>query len=117
MDALLMNVRYVGSGHHKRSPGDYGFERTNPRPTKSLCDLRRAITLEEAKSLLQAGIRKKMISVPLDNGFPKYIWSVSDSGDVFEAKTHQNTLGMYHGYPLEGEDDMREYVLKMWAER
>lgn len=117
MDALLMNASYVGSGHHKRNPGDYGLERTNPRPTKSLCDLSRAISLEEAKSLLQAGIRKKMISVPLDNGFPKYIWSVSDSGEAFEAKSHQNTLGMYHGYPLEGEDDMREYVLKMWAER
>lgn len=114
---LLKNARYVGSGHHKRSPGDYGLERTNPRPTKSLCDLSRSMTLEEARSLLQAGIRKKMISVPLENGFPKYIWSVSGSGEAFEAKTHQNSPGMYHGYPLEVEDDMREYVLKMWAER
>jgi hypothetical protein len=37
---LLKRARYVGSGHHKRCPADYGLERTNPRPTRSLCDLR-----------------------------------------------------------------------------
>jgi len=33
-------VRYVGSGHHKRNPADYGLTRTSLRPTQSLCDLR-----------------------------------------------------------------------------
>ena len=33
-------VRYVGSGHHKRNPADYGLTRTSLRPTQSFCDLR-----------------------------------------------------------------------------
>ena len=58
-----------------------------------------------------------MVSPLGNDGFPKYIWSVADDGEVYEAKTHPNTPGQYHGYPLEGEDDMRSYVSRLWAER
>ena len=116
-EALLGRVRYVGSGHHKRNPLDYGFERTNPRPTKSLCDASRPIKLAEADELLKAGIKKGMVSRLGDDGLPKYIWSVSDYGEAFEAKTHPNTPGQYHGYPLEAEDDMRRRVLEAWSKR
>lgn len=33
-NALMGAVRYVGSGHHKRNPVDYGLLRANPRPTE-----------------------------------------------------------------------------------
>jgi hypothetical protein len=114
---LLKRVRYVGSGHHKRCPADYGLERTNPRPTSSLCDVSRTITLSEATSLLRKCIKRKMVSRLLQDGLPKYVWSVSDAGEVFEAKTHPNTAGIYHGYPLEEQDDMRARVLKTWTQR
>lgn len=114
---LLKKARYVGSGHHKRYPADYGLERTNPRPASSLCDLSRAITLHEATSLLRQGIRKKMVSKLQQDGLPKYVWSVSSAGEVFEAKTHPNTAGIYHGYPLEEQDDMRKCVLRTWTQR
>jgi hypothetical protein len=58
------------------------------------------ILLAEAQDLLNAGILKAMISRPLEDGFPKYVWSVSAKDEVFEAKTHPNTPGQYHGYPL-----------------
>lgn len=51
LDDVEARARYVGSGHHKRKPLDYGFARTNPRPTKSLCDFKRVIKLAEAQSL------------------------------------------------------------------
>lgn len=110
-------ARYVGSGHHKRNPADYGLPRTNPRPTKSLCDLERVIPLEEAKSLVVAGIRCGLVSEIRKDGFPKYIWSVSERGEVFEAKTDANGTGEYHGYPLEDEDAMHVYVKSVWEER
>lgn len=116
-ESLLDRVRYVGSGHHKRNPLDYGLERTNPRPTKSLCDANRSIKFAEAEALLKAGIKKAMASRLREDGLPKYIWSVSESGEAFEAKTHPNTLGQYHGYPLEAEDDMRRRVLEAWRQR
>lgn len=117
VDRLIREVRYIGSGHHKRNPADYGFDRANPRPTKSLCDANRVITLAEAQNLIKRGISKGMFSSPQEGGLPKYIWSISEAGEVFEAKTHPNTLGMYHGYPLEDEDDMRDYISQMWSAR
>ena len=114
---LERTARYVGSGHHKRDPANYGFLRTNPRPTKSLCDLERVIPIEEAKALVVAGIRWGLISGIREDGFPKYIWSVSGRGEVFEAKTDANGTGEYHGYPLEGEDAMYLYVKSVWEER
>lgn len=55
-EQLAARVRYVGSGHHKRSPADYGMDRTSPRPTKSLCDAAKLVTLDEARRLLREGI-------------------------------------------------------------
>lgn len=117
VERLEKNARYIGSGHHKRSPADYGFERTNPVPTKSLCDLNGVVTLGEAQALMLSGIKKKMISPILADGFPKYIWSLTDDGRVYESKTHPNTPGQYHGYPLEKDDDTREYILGEWKKR
>lgn len=115
--SIADRIIYEGSGHHKRYPADYGLERTNPRPTKSLCDLTRTILLAEARQLLYEGILRAMMSEPAGTGYPKYIWSVTRDGVVYEAKTHPNTPGRYHGYPLEREDDMKAYVSKIWAER
>ena len=58
-----------------------------------------------------------MTSYLLEDGLPKYVWSVSEAGEAFEAKTHPNTPGQYHGYPLESEDDMRQRVLDAWGRR
>lgn len=114
---LAARVQYAGSGHHKRNPADYNLERTNPRPTKSLCDAVKPVSLAEAQQLLREGILKGMVSAIGADGFPKYVWSVSIDGVVYEAKTHPNTPGRYHGYPLEGEDNMRSYVTNIWIER
>lgn len=116
-EQLKQSVLYVGSGHHKRHPADYGLPRANPRPTKSLCDLERAILLDEAKELLATGIKYGLFSNPRKDGFPKFIWSVSERGEVFEAKTDANGTGEYHGYPLEDEDVMHGYVKSIWKER
>lgn len=115
--ALTKKIRYVGSGHHKRYPADYGFERVNPRPIKSMCDLVRHISLNEATSLLESGVRRCMVSEFGYDGVPKFIWSVDEFGEVYESKTDPNTLGDYHGYRLEEEDDMRGYVRQFWDSR
>lgn len=114
---LAARVRYVGSGHHKRNPADYGLERTSPRPTKSLCDGERPLKLEEARELLRTGILRGMISELAETGFPQYVWCVSPEGKAYEARTDPKRPGDYHGYPIEDEDDMRRYVKKVWEER
>ena len=117
LDELAERVLYVGSGHHKRSPADYGLERTQPRPTKSLCDKQRTISFDEAKGMLKQGAHCGMISSLRYGEFPKYIWFVAEDYQVFEAKTDQSAPGQYHGYPLEPNDSFRDIVLKAWKEQ
>lgn len=116
IESLMAKARYVGSGHHKRFPLDYGFERTNPVPTKSLCDGVRPVRLNEAQDLLEQGLRAKMVS-RIENGFPKYVWTVAADGVVYEAKCDPDAPGRYHGYPLEHEKDVRDYIATEWKRR
>ena len=113
--ALAGRLTYVGSANHKRQPGDYGFHPpTNPRPSKSLCDARRCVLLGEAQALMQKGILKGMISTWFVGDVPKYVWSVDEFGEAFEAKIGRDG---YHGYRLESDDTMRDIVLREWALR
>lgn len=114
-EALLDALTYVGSAHHKRTPGDYGFQPpTNPRPAKSLCDGHRIILKAEAQQLLVDGVRKGMFSEFSDGTRPKYIWCVDGDGRTYEAKSDRDG---YHGYVLGEDDDMRDVVLKEWKKR
>jgi hypothetical protein len=114
---LARVVKYAPSGHHKRNPADYGLDRTSPRPTKSLCDLRRIIPLAESKAMVRKGILCGMISDFFFGAYPKFVWCVDKDGEVYEAKTDAVTPGAYHGYRLEEEDDIRDAVLAVWNER
>jgi hypothetical protein len=116
-EALLKAARYVGSALHKRTPSTYGFHPpTNPRPHKSLCDDVRAIPLDEAQRLFEEGVEKGMVSTFREGGLPKYVWSVDESGEAYEAKLGNDG---YHGYRLseETEPDMRKLILREWAAR
>ncbi len=118
-DALAGRLRYVGSANHKLHPGNYGFTPPqNPRPSKSPCDEFRPILLGEAATLFRRGIELGMISPPTAGGAPKYVWSVGDNGEVFEAKSYGDGSAGYHGYRLDGDDRaMRAHVLKEWKRR
>ena len=76
-----------------------------------------AIPLKEAKAMMMQGISFGMVSDYAFGEFPKYIWSVGGDGEVYEAKTDETTPGIYHGYRLEEEDDMRVHVKQVWKER
>lgn len=110
-------LTYVGSALHKTRPGDYGFQPpVNPRPWKSICDGGRIILLAEARRLFRKGILRGMINDFPDGEIPKYVWSVDESGEVFEAKISPGTV-TYKGYRLEEEDSMRTVVLREWNRR
>lgn len=115
--SLLAATRYVGSALHKRIPSNYGFHPpTNPRPHKSLCDDLRPVSSQEAQCLFAAGVGKSMISTHREGQLPKYIWSVDELGEAYEAKLGNQG---YHGYRLneEGEKAMRTLVLREWSLR
>jgi len=116
-ESLLASARYVGSALHKHTPSDYGFHPpTNPRPHKSLCDDLRPLPYPEARALFVAAIRKGMVSTHREGDLPKYVWSVDDQGEVYEAKIGNDG---YHGYRLDRESEgaMRSLVLREWGLR
>lgn len=118
-ESLAKTLVYVGSANHKLHPGNYGFQPPqNPRPSKSPCDAKRSVLLEEATALFRRGIELGMMSTLIESGVPKYVWSVDEFGEVYEAKTRPERETEYHGYRIgEDERDMRAYVLKEWKNR
>lgn len=116
-ELLLRVSRYVGSALHKSKPANYGFHPPiNPRPHKSLCDDKRSIPLQEAQRLFESGIRKGMVSTHREGNLPKYVWSVDEQGEAYEAKLGNEG---FHGYRLneENESAMRNLVLHEWTVR
>lgn len=113
----LNRAHYVGSPKHKSRPADYGFQPpVSPRRSASLCDDRRPVLLREATKLFRAGIRLGMVSKPLDNGLPKYVWSVDDNGEAYEAILGGDGPN-YHGYRLKHDDANRAAVIAEWNKR
>ena len=119
-DEILSNLnraRYVGSPKHKSRPADYGFQPpVSPRWSASLCDDRRPVPLREATRLFRAGIRLGMMSKPLDHGLPKFVWSVDDDGEAYEAILGSDGPN-YHGYRLKRGAANRAAVIAEWNER
>ena len=116
--ALVARCRYVGAAFHKLKPADYGLAPPRaPRPGKSVCDDLRPLVKSEAEALLAAGIRRGMVSDFGPDSAPKYIWAVDEHGEVYEAKTKPPHGTAYHGYRLGGDDDFRDYVLRVWRAR
>ncbi len=70
----------------------------------------------EALEILRCGIAMGMFSEPGPDGLPKYVWSLDDTGETYEAKLIPGTKN-YKGYRFEEEDPMRADVLKSWKRR
>jgi hypothetical protein len=115
---LSRRVTYGGNPEHKRSPGDYNLTPpAQPRPGKTLCDGNRQILKDEALDLLRNGLQKGMFC-PFEHGsWPQNIWSISDTGEIFEAQIENPTLGTYHGYPVPADDDFRRTIRYEWERR
>lgn len=109
---------YNVSPYHKRNPRDFGLTPpASPRPGKTLCDAAGAVTQDRARSLLASGFLKGTVSEQRRNDWPKNVWAVSESRQVFEAQLENERQGVYHGYPLQHDDDFREAILKAWDRR
>ncbi|MBF0460505.1 MAG: hypothetical protein HQL87_03835 [Magnetococcales bacterium] len=115
LDELAGRVGYGGNPEHKRHPGDFGLTPpSQPRPDKALCDDAGIFTRLEATRLLQAGVRKGLISLQKRNGWPQNIWAVNEQGIPFEAQLENAEQGQYHGYPMPEADPLRHTVLERW---
>jgi hypothetical protein len=117
LEALAAKVFYEGHPHHKANPLDYELTPpAAPRANKNLCDKAGLIRRAEAQRKLERGIREGLVSSEWNgDGFPQRVWSVDDSGLVFESKHSEK--GRYHGFPLDHTDAFTKSVLKHRASK
>jgi hypothetical protein len=97
LDRLAEGVSYEFSQFHRCGPdGPPAKKRTKPA---SHCP--RAWREREAVKAIGNAIRARHISISCTNeGYPRSVWH--KEGEVwYEAKTHNNAGGRYHGYPVE----------------
>lgn len=115
---LSRRVSYGGNPEHKRSPGDYNLTPpAQPRPGKTLCDGDRQILKDEALDLLKEGLQKGMFCSFEHGSWPQNIWSISNTGEIFEAQIENPMQGTYHGYPVPADDDFRRTIKYEWERR
>jgi hypothetical protein len=99
------------------NPGEFGLTPpASPRQGKSLCDVAQIFKRHEALSLLQEGMRKGLVSDREVQGWPKNVWSVTESGIPMEAQLENATTGGYHGYPMPESDPLAAEVLARWRQ-
>lgn len=92
---MASTVSYGGNPEHKRNPGDFGLTPpAAPRLDKTLCDEVQIFERTAATEHLRRGILRGLVSeVPL-GGWPRNIWSVTDSGEPLEAQLENSTQGV-----------------------
>ncbi|MBF0401028.1 MAG: hypothetical protein HQL90_09710 [Magnetococcales bacterium] len=117
LNRLAERSGYGGNPEHKRNPGNFGLTPPNSlRPDKALCDDAGIFTRSEEAELLQAGIRRGLVSVQEKGEWPQNVWAVNAQGVPLEAQLENAGLGTYHGYPMPERDPFRQEVLDRWQE-
>lgn len=107
---LSAKVVYVGSGFHKRNPGDFGLAiPAQPRPNKTLCDAVHISARRMAQQLLENGVKRSL--------FLFSIWAVAPGDIALEAQLDNVERATYHGYPMLGEDPLAKEVLRRCNEQ
>jgi len=110
-------VAYGGNPEHKKNPGDFGLTPpSDPRCGKSLCDIANVFSRAVARSLLQEGLRRGLVSDRHVNGWPKNVWAVTEGGMPLEAQLENPIIGSYHGYPMPESDPLASEVARRWRQ-
>jgi hypothetical protein len=113
IEELLARARYVGSSKHKANPHLYGLPPfSGVRGDATLCDAHSGFLPEHIASIpemLRRGIQAGLV------GTGGEIWTVSDTGWIYECRLTNATQAEYHGYPIRGSEPIGEQVYRRFA--
>jgi hypothetical protein len=111
---LLETVTYKGSPKHKRNPRIFDLEPfIGDRGDATLCDDHanfQPADMAEIPRLIERGLKAGLIGTNL--------WTVSDSGWIFEGRLTNAIRSEYHGYPVRPAEAIAEPVyrrFRAWA--
>lgn len=110
--ARYPNAWYRGSPKHKRNPHLFGLEPfTGPRGDATLCDEHAAFSpqdMERVPKLLRRGLDAKLVGTR--------IWTVDDTGWIFELAVTNATSGEHHGYPVRASEAIAAIVFRAFRD-
>lgn len=102
LDAILDQVRYVGSAEHKDTPSFAGEPR--PRADAAICDRSLADSQERLTQWLRAAILKGSFGGLWEGRFPRYVWYRPNAETIYEARLVNREAGWYKGFALERDE-------------
>lgn len=110
----LAAAKYCGSPKHKANPKVYGLEPfLGKRGDATLCDTHSGferVHMLAIPGLMQRGLRASLV------GTSQMLWTVADSGWIFEARLTNSVQLEYHGYPVRSSEPIAEAVFSRFNE-
>lgn len=117
---LAARAVYEPYAKHKRNPRAFGLD---PIPGVSddptYCDEHAGFTphdMQRIPVLLARGILTGLTSAAQDGDVPRLLWTIDDTGWVYEARLTNGGLALYHGYPLLPGDPVASKVISRFRD-
>ena len=114
IDGLLARASYKGSPKHKAHPHLYGLPAfSGKRGDATLCDTHSGFLPQHMASIpemLRRGIQAGLIGADGET-----IWTISDTGWIYECRLTNPAQAEYHGYPVRGSEAIGELVYRRFA--
>ncbi len=116
---LAGELRYEGSAKHKEHPCAFGLEPVSREEDDTLCDGHAGFVPGDMINVLPSlrqGVSAGLIGHNLlYDTTPTILWTVWETGWVFEARITNAAQFLYHGYPLLLGDAFARQVIARYA--
>jgi hypothetical protein len=117
---LSRPLRYQGIPKHKKEPRRFGLPNyEGKRGDETQCDEHAGFhpsQIEDVVPMLRRGLRAGLIGDVLQQGCPKIIWTIANTGWIFEARLTNSGLAEYHGYPVRPTEAIAEPVFRRFED-
>lgn len=112
---LSKRVRYGGYSKHKFNPTAYKLSPyAGPDEERTYCDEHANFGKENCPripALLARGVMLGLWSDQNNGDAPSLLWTVDESGWIFELRITNSGQAQYHGYPVLPSDAFARHVL------
>lgn len=113
--ALVARVKYGAYSKHKYNPSAYKLSPyAGMDVERTYCDAHADFGKQDVSripGLLSRGIMLGLWSDQPDESPPTLLWTIDESGWIFELRITNAEQALYHGYPLLPEDAFARHVL------
>lgn len=112
IDNKFVGIQYGCSGKHKSNPHLYGQSAyRGPDSDRSLCDSHACFVQSDLTRIPMLFDRSRRARL-LD----KLIWTVDDTGWVYELQVTNSVQNCWHGYPLFQQDEFAKKLIRHFVE-